>query len=877
MSGPTPMMRQYLRIKQENPEAILLFHLGDFYEMFFDDAREAAKILNIALTSRDRSKADPIPLCGIPVHSAESYITRLLKAGRKVAVCDQVENPAEADGIVRREVTRVITPGTVLDERMLEGRDTNYLVALVPGKTVTGLAALDFSTGEFLLLETAAENRRELEDRLEGFAPAELLLPPTATPELAKMIGRVLPGVTVTRPDDPSSFDAGASRRTLLAHFGVSTLDGFGLLGYEEGVTAAGALVRYLQATQRRPLGNITRLAPWRPEGRMALDAATQRNLELLANLEDGRRERSLLWVLDRTRTPLGARRLRSWIIAPLMDTAAIAARHDAVEWLLVETGLRQKLRATLGGILDLERLASRIALNTAGPHDLVALRASLRLLPELFGAIKGEPVALLARLGEADDLAALCAEADRTLAENPPPRVSQGGVIREGVSEELDELRRRSRDAQGALAALERRERERTGIATLKVGFTKVFGYYIEVTRANLAHVPSDYIRRQTMVNAERYHSAELAAFEEGILGADEKALALETRLFEQVRTFLAAAAARIQAAAAVVGEIDTLQSLAEVARRQGYSRPVVDNSLTLEIAGGRHPVVELAGEERFVPNDCRLDAGDCQLVILTGPNMAGKSTYLRQTALIALMAQIGSFVPAAAARIGLVDRIFTRIGAADRLSRGQSTFMVEMTETASILHNATERSLVILDEVGRGTSTFDGLAIAWAVAEHLHGSGTRGPRTLFATHYHQLTELPLTLTRARNFTVDVREWEQQILFLRTIIPGAADRSYGIQVAQLAGLPATTLARAREILTNLESGELTVDGLPRIAEHAAAAVPPPQLDLFPVREHDVVRSLRELDPERLTPLEALQLISGWKSAVGQSILRAVV
>jgi DNA mismatch repair protein MutS len=876
MSGPTPMMRQYQRIKQEHPEAILLFHLGDFYEMFFDDARDASRILNITLTSRDRQKADPIPLCGIPVHSAESYITRLLKAGRKVAVCDQVESPAEAVGLVRREVTRVITPGTVLDELMLEGRETNYLVALVPGKATTGLAALDFSTGEFLLLETASENRRELEDRLEGFAPAELLLPRSAATELEKMIARVLPGVAVTRPDDPSSFDPFCARRTLLEHFGVATLDGFGLQGYEEGVTAAGALVRYLQSTQRRPLGNITRLAPWRSEGRMALDAATQRNLELLANLEDGRRERSLLWVLDRTRTPLGSRRLRAWIVAPLMDPAAIAARQDAVERLVAESGLRLRLRTALGGILDLERLASRIALNTAGPHDLVALRASLRLLPELFSALARDAVALLARLGAADNLADLCAEADRTLAESPPPRLNQGGVIREGVSAELDELRRRSRSAQEELAALERRERERTGIATLKVGFTKVFGYYIEVTRPNIPNVPADYVRRQTLVNAERYHSAELAAFEEGILGAEEKSLALEARIFENLRVFLSAAAARIQTAAAVVAEIDVLQSLAETALRQGYSRPAVDEGLALEIVGGRHPVVELAGEERFVPNDCVLDAADCQLVILTGPNMAGKSTFLRQTALIALMAQIGSFVPASSARIGVVDRIFTRIGAADRLSRGQSTFMVEMTETASILHNATERSLVILDEVGRGTSTFDGLAIAWAVAEHLHGSGPRGPRTLFATHYHQLTELQLTLSRARNFTVAVREWEQQILFLRTIIPGGADRSYGIQVAQLAGLPASTLARAREILANLESGELTIDGLPRLAEHLAPPEPKPQLELFPAREHDVVRSLREIDTDRLTPLEALQLLVGFKATIGQPMRRAV-
>jgi DNA mismatch repair protein MutS len=762
----------------------------------------------------------------------------------------------------------VITPGTVLDERMLEGRETNYLVALAFGRLTTGLAALDFSTGEFVVLETAPDGARELEDRLEAFNPAEVLLARAAPPEIEKAIARVLPAVTITRPDDPFAFEPAAAVRALLEQFGVATLDGFGCQGLTDGLTAAGALVRYLRATQRRPLGNLTRIVPWRRDGRMALDAATQRNLELLANLEDGRRERSLLWVLDRTRTPLGARRLRSWIGSPLMDTAEIAARQDAVGRLVAAPALLQGLRETLGGILDLERLASRIALNTAGPHELAAARASLRLLPELFGALTDDPSALLGSLAASDDLAELRAEADRVLAESPPPRLAQGGVIREGVSAELDALRRLSRDAQTELNALERRERERTGIATLKVGFTKVFGYYLEVTRPNLPLVPPDYVRRQTLVNAERFHSAELAAFEEGILGAEEKALALEARLFEELRGRFAAAVARIQATAGAIGRIDALQSLAEVARRQGYTRPVVDEGLALEVAGGRHPVVELAGDERFVPNDCVLDAAGCQLVILTGPNMAGKSTYLRQTALIALMAQIGSFVPAASARIGLVDRIFTRIGAADRLSRGQSTFMVEMTETAAILHNASERSLVILDEVGRGTSTFDGLAIAWAVAEQLHGAGPRGPRTLFATHYHQLTELPLTLPRARNFTVAVREWENQILFLRTIIPGGADRSYGIHVAKLAGLPAPTLERAREILANLERGEFTVEGLPRLAEHEAAGLPAgaPQLDLFPAAEQDAVRRLRELDPDRMTPIEALQLLCDLKS-----------
>jgi DNA mismatch repair protein MutS len=861
------MMRQYNQIKKEHPDAILFFHLGDFYEMFNDDARDASRILNIALTSRDRQKADAVPLCGVPVHSAENYIARLLQAGRKVAICDQVESPAAAAGLVRREVTRVITPGTVLDERMLEGKDTNYLLAIAPGRERSGIAALDFSTAEFTLLEYPEGDARALEDHLATFSPAEVVLPASTSAALERTVTRMLPGVTVTKPAEPGIFEPAAARQALLEQFRVATLDGFGLQGFAEGVTAAGALLRYLRGTQRRPLHNLTRITPWRAENRMALDAATQRNLELLVNLEDGRRDRSLLGVLDRTLTPLGTRRLKSWIVAPLMDLDAIGARLDAVEHLADEPELRRRLRATLGGIGDLERLASRIALNSATPRDVASLRASLQRLPALFDGLRAAPP-LLAHLAAGDVLADLCAETERVLADAPPLRLKEGGVIRDGVDPELDDLRRVSREAQEWLDAFERRERERSGISSLKVGYTKVFGYYLEVTRANIANVPADYVRRQTLVNAERFHSAELAAFEEKILGAEEKILALEARLFEELRLRLAAAAGRLQAAAGLVGALDALQSLAEVARAQRFCRPVVDAGLVLDIGEGRHPVVERAGEERFIPNDCRLDAADCQLVVLTGPNMAGKSTFLRQTALITLMAQIGSFVPATAARIGVVDRVFTRIGAADRLARGQSTFMVEMTETANILHNATERSLVILDEVGRGTSTFDGLSIAWAVAESLHGTGPHGPRTLFATHYHQLTELPLTLPRARNFTVAVKEWENQILFLRTIVPGGADRSYGIQVAQLAGLPAETLRRAREILHNLEQGEFTIDGRPRIAEHEVAAAPAHQMDLFPTRAQELADAVGRLDVNRLTPLEALQFLADWRAAV---------
>ncbi len=869
MPRETPLMRQYRLIKKDHQDAILLFHLGDFYEMFFDDAVEASRILNIALTTRDRHKEESVPLCGIPCHAAESYINRLLLAGRKVALCEQVEEASASKGLVRREVTRVITPGTVLDDRLLEGKSNNYLVAVSPGGKAVGLSALDLSTGEFMVLELPPGDLSRLEDRLSWLDPAEVLLPEGTAADVVECVSRGAARLGAPTFRGAGEFDFPVARQALLEHFRAASLEAFGCDDMTAGLTAAGALLSYARETQHRPLHNVVRLVPLRSGQFMHLDSSAQRNLELVASLEDGKREGSLLGVLDRTVTAMGGRKLRSWILAPLTDRQAIERRLDAVASLVGDGVLRRRLRGLLKDISDLERIGSRISLHSGTPRDLAALRDSLRRLPSLGSLLQESPSSHLASLARTDPLADVRERIEERLVEEPPLRARDGGLIRDGFDARLDELKGTARDAKVWLADFEKRERERTGIPSLKVGFNKIHGYYIEVTKANIGSVPPDYTRRQTLVNAERFQCPEIGDFENRIAGAEERITAMELSFFEELRAVLAAETGRIQDTAAAVATADVLQSFAEAAVERGYCRPVVDESRTLEIIEGRHPVVELAGEERFVPNDCALDAGGRQMMIITGPNMAGKSTYLRQVALISLMAQIGGFVPARKATVGIVDRIFTRIGASDRLSRGQSTFMVEMIETASILRNATDRSLVILDEVGRGTSTFDGLSIAWAIAENLHGPEARGPRTLFATHYHQLTELPLTLPRAENFNIAVREWEGSILFLRKIIQGGADRSYGIQVAQLAGLPPSAISRAKEILRNLEEGELDLQGMPQLAHHDP---PPPranmQMEFFPSPAEEVLSRLRDLDLESMTPLESFSLLASLKEEI---------
>jgi DNA mismatch repair protein MutS len=662
MTKVTPMMRQYLRIKQEHRDAILLYHMGDFYEMFYDDAEMASRVLGIALTTRDRQKDGGIPLCGIPCHAAESYINRLLAAGHKVALCDQVEDAAAAKGLVKRAVTRIITPGTVLDEKLLEGQANNFLLAIAPGTRLTGMAAVDLSTGEFTTLEIPADDSQVFEDRVAFFAPAEIVLPAGCSQELEAQAALAAPGAMISK-EAGEAFDPALARDALLQHFDVSTLEPFGCDHLQAGIAAAGGLLAYVGDSQRRPLLNITAITPFDTGEFMVLDASTQKNLELVCNLEDGKRERSLLGSLDATVTAMGGRKLRNWILSPLMNTAAIDERLDSVEELTRDLPARSGLRETLAPIHDLERLASRIALNSGSPRDLAFLRNSLRAIPPLLERLRGFSSSLLSSLSTLDPLTDVLELLESRLTEDPPPKPRDGGLIRDGYNGELDELRAISLDARSWLSDYEEKERHRSGIPTLKVGFNKVHGYYIEITKANADRVPVDYVRKQTLVNAERFHSPRLREFEERILGAEEKIQIIEIALFEELRAATAVEAQRLQRTASGIATADVLLSLADLAEERNYCRPAVDDARGLEIVDGRHPVLETTGSERFVPNGCSVDASECQIMIITGPNMAGKSTYLRQVALISLMAQIGSFVPAAEARTGLVDRIFTRI----------------------------------------------------------------------------------------------------------------------------------------------------------------------------------------------------------------------
>jgi DNA mismatch repair protein MutS len=846
----TPMLQQYLRIKAEHRDAILLFRLGDFYEMFFEDAEVAARILDITLTSRNRGDgADTVPLCGIPFHAAEPYVAKLLAAGWKVAICEQREGESRA--LMEREVVRVVTPGSVLDEASLEPGRSNLLAAIAPGEAEGagegrwGLAAVEFSTGAMRATETASWDA--LMSELERLEVREVILPERLAGEPRALLQRgpwtVSAGVGVT--DGGCGAGSWSERWPLAA----------------EAVRIARA---YLAYTHRGVLRHLREPEPYELRDHMTLDGAARRNLELTATLS-GERRGSLLWVLDRTATPMGARTLREWILAPMLDTARIGGRLDAVEELVEAVQLRSGVAEALRGIGDLERIVGRVGAGTATPRDLAALGAGLARLDAvqtfLAGARSPELVALARAIDPMPQTRRLI---DQVLVEEPPAQLRGGAaVIRPGYHPEVDELRDLSRDGRGWIAALETRERERTGIASLKIRYNKVFGYYIEVSRPNLKLVPGDYQRKQTLVGGERFVTAELKEYEGKVLGAEERLRALEAGLFAELVAAVARGGAALAATAVAVGRLDALVSLAEVAHRRGYVRPEVRRASGLRIAQGRHPVVEVlcGGAGGFVPNDCDLDAEEGHILIITGPNMAGKSTYLRQTALIVLMAQMGSFVPAAEARIGIVDRIFTRVGAADNLAAGESTFMVEMRETASILANVTPRSLVILDEIGRGTSTFDGISIAWAVVEHLSRQPRATPLTLFATHYHELTELPRSCPGVRNASVAVREWKGEIVFLRRLVAGPASRSYGIEVARLAGVPDAVVARARAILAGLEAGTW-VDGgarraVRRIPDQEASA----QGQLFEAPAARLQRELAAIDIERLTPLEALNYL----------------
>jgi DNA mismatch repair protein MutS len=813
----SPMMQQYQSVRRTlPPDTFLFFRLGDFYELFFEDAKEASAILNVALTKRQTT-----PMCGVPYHAAENYIAKLVKAGKRVAICDQV-GEAQPGKIVQRQLTHIISPGTISDINLLDSKRNNYLASVYLQEHAYGFAFVDLSTGEFRLTELAS--LPAFTDELARVAPAEILCSDEQKEAFADLLN--------TLPYDGYTFLAEQAEFTLRDHFKVQSLDGFGCADMKSAVCAAGAILHYLKMQLRRQTNHITRLSAYRNSGFVILDAATQANLELIASR--GAKDTSLLGALDRTVTPMGGRKLRDWILHPLRDLGPIAQRQQLIAALLAEPFLLGKCREALKSIRDIERTVGRLSQNGGNARDLLALRNSLEQIPELrahlaaLGATASKEAPGAAALGSAlesemkefPDLISLLHSA---IVDEPPLPIKEGGIFRDGYYPALDELRAGAHDGKNWIAQLQQREIEVTGIKSLKVRYTSVFGYFIEITKSNLGSVPEHYIRKQTTVNGERFITPELKDMEDKILGADERSRNLEYELFVQLRDEVLQHLEGLQQTAAAVATLDVISSLAEVARLFGYCRPQLNETARLVIRDGRHPVLDQAlVEEKFVPNDTDLDGEGCRMAIITGPNMAGKSTYIRQTALLVLMAQMGSFIPAAAAEVGLTDRIFTRVGANDDLSRGQSTFMVEMNETANILNNATERSLVILDEIGRGTSTFDGLSIAWSVAEFLHDRARC--RTLFATHYHELTELEMTRSGVRNFNVAVREWNDQIIFLRKIIRGGADKSYGIQVARLAGLPAEVIARAKEILGNLEQAELNADGKPALAE-----TPPPQ------------------------------------------------
>uniref|UniRef100_A0A831TG69 DNA mismatch repair protein MutS n=1 Tax=Thermorudis peleae TaxID=1382356 RepID=A0A831TG69_9BACT len=852
----TPIRRQYLAIKRQYPDIIVFFRLGDFYETFDDDARLAASVLDITLTSREMGRGQRVPMAGIPCHAAESYIARLVAAGYKVAVCDQIGEP-NGRQLIERRVTRVVTPGTVTDPAMLEASRNTYIAAALLEGERAGLAVADLSTGEFATTEIVAERPEEaaaaLQRELLRLAPAEVIRPAHSQEEPDRL-GQALPEGAYVTPTDPASWRLHTAERALKEHFEVETLEAFGCAGKPLAVRAAGALLQYLTETQMGSLAQIVELSTYSLDRYMTLDAQTRRNLELTESSR-GERRHSLIAVLDQTRTPMGARLLRRWVGQPLLDLEEIRERQRGVSALVRNALARARLRDLLGQVADLERLINRVVTGAAGPRELASLGRSLATLPSIRETLAPAPeLAGLAALPECDDLVRLI---DTALVDDPPAALGQAPAIRPGFSPELDGLRTASREAREWIAGLEQAERERTGIKSLKVGYNKVFGYYIEVSNANRALVPPHYQRKQTLVGAERYITPELKEYESRVLHAEERIAELEAEVYRRLLAEVAAAADRVRRIARQLAQLDTLASLAEVAVRRRYVCPEVDESTVISITGGRHPVVEAALDAgSFVPNDTLLDTEDQQIVILTGPNMAGKSTYLRQVALIVLLAQIGSFVPAERARIGLVDRIFTRIGAQDDIASGQSTFMVEMIETATILHHATRRSLVVLDEIGRGTSTYDGLAIARAVVEHLHNSSRLGCRTLFATHYHELTALERVLPRVRNYRVDVLEEGERVVFLHRVVPGGADKSYGIHVAQLAGLPRAVLRRAREILAELEAGNRSERRRRReVMEHDPAAAL--QLTLF-APPHPVLEELKQLDIEALSPIEAL-------------------
>ncbi|MFB0564912.1 MAG: DNA mismatch repair protein MutS [Candidatus Aminicenantaceae bacterium] len=862
-NSTTPMMEQYFQIKKNYQDALLFFRLGDFYEMFYEDAKIASPVLEIALTSRQK-----VPMCGVPYHSVNSYLAKLLKQGFKVAICEQVEDPKAAKGIVKRDVVKVLTPGTAVEVELGEAKENTFIASLFLKDENWGLALIDLASGDMKTSQSDSQDKRILGDELFRVSPKEIIFPEGEEEVVKSILSKNNMSSVLRSQVEAWAFDFPQAKSLLLGHFKVNSLAGFGLADRDLAVSAAGALLYYLKKVRKDSLSLIHKVSYIPSSSLMVNDATTIKNLELIRNLRDGSRRDSLLDIIDYTVTSMGGRLLKGWLLQPLLDCSQINSRLDAVAEFLEHTIERQDLSEKLKGIFDLERLTGKISLEVANPRDLVSLKKSLLPLPQLQDVIKDFSAKIVKDIHQRwDNAQEIVNLVDKSILEEPAFLLSEGGIIKDGYNNELDELRKISRSGKTFISQLEEKERKRTKISSLKVRYNKVFGYYIEVTNPNLSLVPQDYIRKQTLVNSERFITPELKEYEEKVLNAEERIAELEYSLFTEVRDKISQESHRLQKIASNIACLDVLASLAELAHQRSYSRPEVNTGDTIKILEGRHPVIEITNDEPFIPNDTYLDRAEDQILIVTGPNMGGKSTYLRQVALICILAQMGSFVPAKQAVIGVIDRIFTRIGAMDFLSVGQSTFMVEMLETANILHNATFRSLILLDEIGRGTSTFDGLSIAWAVAEYIHEKEGIRAKTLFATHYHELTELALTLERIKNYHVTVKEHQDDIIFLRKIVAGPSDRSYGIQVAKLAGIPRTVIERAKEVLFNLEKQELDSSGLPRLAYHTKRKRDKAQLLLFKEdREQEMLRELKEeirkCDLSSLTPLDALNFLS---------------
>jgi DNA mismatch repair protein MutS len=878
------MLKQYQEIKLHHPGTLLFFRLGDFYELFFDDAVIGAKELEITLTARHRERGNPVPMCGVPYHAASGYISKLVRKGYRVAICEQTEDAKTTTKLVRREVVRIITPGTAIDSQLLDSRDNSYLASVFGSGAGMAAAFLDLSTGEFQATQFSGDTAwQKVLEQLDCFAPREIIFPKSheplfrsgakpATDNGSGALEDAAAGVLnfsgyqpALIPLDEWFFSFDRASELLLSHFAVASLEGFGFSGRDLAVAAAGGVLHYVRETQKDNAAHITGLSYFEPNDFLMLDQPTVRNLELVEAL-DGSRARTLIGVIDETITGMGARLLKQWLLRPSMKLGELGARLDAVEELKNALILRDRLRTELKRITDLERLMARISLGRANARDLVALKVSADTIPHLKEMLADATASLLEVLAEnLDDLRDLRELIGKSITDDPPATLTEGGYIRAGYNKELDELRALSTSGKSFIAAIESRERARTGITTMKVKFNNVFGYFIEVSKANIKSVPPDYERKQTLTNAERYTTPELKEYEAKVLSAEERICEIEQTLFAEIRQTISIETKRVQAVAHALAMLDSLLSLAEVAARRNYCRPTLTEDDEIYIRTGRHPVIEATGE-RFIPNDTYLNNSTDRLLIITGPNMGGKSVYLRQAALIAILSQIGSFVPADEARISILDRVFTRVGASDSLARGRSTFMVEMTETANILNTATPRSLILLDEVGRGTSTFDGLSLAWAIAEYLHDNPQHAAKTLFATHYHEMTELAKLLPGVRNYQMAVKEGGGTIVFLRRVVEGTASKSYGIEVARLAGLPRIVTERAREILLNLEANELDVTGKPKFARHLPSRKVAPQPTLFEAANDAVVDELRNLDSESLGPEFAVEVLRKLKA-----------